>query len=148
MPDIASVLKAEISRLARKEVRGAIGSLRRAAITYRAEIAALKRRIASLEKQLQRSRRGGSIDADPESSGDAPGQRMRFSAKGLASQRKRLGLSAHDVGQLLGVSGQSIYHWEAGQARPRARHMPAIAALRKLGRKDAAKVLASLREAR
>ena len=96
---------------------------------------------------MRRSRRGRAQSPDPDPAGDAPDQRMRFSAKGLASQRKRLGLSAHDVGLLLGVSGQSIYDWEAGQARPRARHMPAIAALRKLGRKDAAQALSSLRKA-
>jgi DNA-binding transcriptional regulator YiaG len=71
----------------------------------------------------------------------------RFSAKGLASQRKRLGLSANDCGLLLGVSGQSIYKWEDGTARPRAKHLPALVALRSLGRKAAAAHLAALRDA-
>jgi DNA-binding XRE family transcriptional regulator len=44
---------------------------------------------------------------------------------------------------LLGASGQSIYKWEDGKVRPRAKHMPAIAALRILGRKQAAEILAS-----
>jgi DNA-binding transcriptional regulator YiaG len=76
---------------------------------------------------------------------DTAGQRIRFSAKSLASQRRRLGLSAHDCGLLLGTSGQSVYNWEVGTARPRPKHMPAIAALRKLGKKDARAVLASRR---
>ena len=70
---------------------------------------------------------------------------FRFSAKGLASHRKRLGLSAHDCGILLGASGQSIYKWEDGKARPRAKHLPAIAALRTLGKKQAEALLESRR---
>ena len=64
-------------------------------------------------------------------------QPFRFSAKGLASHRKRLGLSAHDCGLLLGASGQSVYKWEEGEVRPRAKHMPAIACAAPMGKKEA-----------
>lgn len=83
------------------------------------------------------------LDADAQSPST-----LRFSAKGLASQRNRLGLSAEDVGLLVGASGQSIYNWEADKARPRAQHLSALAALRTLGKKEAAAVLASRRAAR
>jgi len=69
---------------------------------------------------------------------------LRFSAKGLAAQRKRLGLSAAAVAALLGVSGQSIYKWEEGKTRPRASQLPAIAALRKMGKREANARLAAL----
>jgi DNA-binding transcriptional regulator YiaG len=72
---------------------------------------------------------------------------LRFSAKGLASQRQRLALSAEDCGLLLGTSGQSVYNWETGKARPRAKYLPAIAALRSMGKKAAAAQLAQLRQA-
>ena len=49
------------------------------------------------------------------------------------------------MGLLLGVSGQSIYLWESGKARPRAETMPAIAALRTLNPRRAALVLESRR---
>jgi DNA-binding XRE family transcriptional regulator len=65
----------------------------------------------------------------------------------LASQRQRLALSAHDCGLLIGASEQSIYKWENGKARPRAKHLPGIAALRILGKKEAAAQLLVLREA-
>jgi hypothetical protein len=71
--------------------------------------------------------------------GEAPAQRAQnlgFTAKGLASQRRRLGLPAHDCGLALGTSGLSIYNWEDGRVRPRAKHLPAIAALRSMGKKD------------
>jgi DNA-binding transcriptional regulator YiaG len=149
MPNIASILKSEIARVARKEVRGGTQHLHKAVTSYRSEIAALKRRAQALEQQLRRLSKGhvngkAAAAAPPSDDGEViPG--FRFSAKGLASHRKRLGLSAHDCGLLLGASGQSIYKWEDGKARPRAKHLPAIAALRKLGRKQANAILESIR---
>ena len=147
MPNIASLLKNEISRVARKEVRGETAGLKKAVGTYRAEIAALKRRSQALEQELRRLSRAVSKSpppvADPHSS-----PTLRFSAKGLAAQRSRLGLSADDIGLLVGASGQSVYNWESDKARPRAQHLPALAALRTLGKKEAAAVLATRRAAR
>ena len=144
MPNIASLLKTEISRVARKEVRGETLGMKKAVSTYRAEIAALKRRTQALEQQLRRlGKSRGHAVAAPEH--EAPLGTHRFSAKGLASQRRRLGLSANDCGLLLGASGQSVYNWEEGKARPRAKHMAAIAALKTLGKKDARKHLEPLK---
>ena len=72
---------------------------------------------------------------------------QRFSAKGLASQRRRLALSAQDCGLLLGTSAQSIYNWEAGKTRPLARHLAAIAALKTLGKRGATAILETRRAA-
>lgn len=145
MPNIASLLKAEITRLARKEVRAATEGLKKAVTGYRAEIAALKRRTQALEKELQRLRRARAPAPGPQAAGADEAPAFRFSARSLASQRKRLGLSAEDCGLLLGTSGQSVYNWEAGKVRPRASHMPAIVALRRLGKREAAAVLAERR---
>jgi DNA-binding transcriptional regulator YiaG len=68
---------------------------------------------------------------------------LRFRASGLASHRKRLGLSAADFGKLLGVSGQSVYKWETGEVRPRRSQLESIAAVRKLGRREALARLAA-----
>ena len=144
MPNIASILKSEIARVARKEVRAETASLKKAASAHRADIAELKRRIQALERELRQVRKAAPVPAPRPGSDQAAGKPVRFSAKGLASQRQRLGLSADDLGRLLGTSGQSIFNWEAGKARPRARHLPAIVALRTLGKKQAAAHLASL----
>jgi hypothetical protein len=53
MPNIATILKEEIARVARKEVRRETTALKKAAATYRSEIAALKRRAAETERQLR-----------------------------------------------------------------------------------------------
>ena len=146
MPNIASVLKSEIARVARKEIRSEVEGLKKAVSTYRTEIAALKRRSQSLEQELRRLQR--SVPEPLPAPMERAGKAQRFSAKGLASQRQRLGLSADAVGLLLGASGQSVYNWEAGKARPRASHLAAIAALRGLSKTQAAEVLASRKGAK
>src|SRR5881398_1662866 len=134
MPNIASALKAEISRLARKELRGETGNTKRAVATYRHEIAEMKRRMASLEREVARLRKAnGKAAPVAEDDGDRPS--LRFRAAGFAAHRQRLGLSAAEVGLLVGATGQSIYKWEQGTARPRAKHLEAIAAVRKMGKR-------------
>jgi DNA-binding XRE family transcriptional regulator len=146
MPNIASLLKNELSRVARKEVRGETASLKKAVSAYRSQIAALKRRTQALEQQLRQLSKV-SAKAAPAPPREDPAETLRFSAKGLASQRRRLGLSAADCGLLVGASSQSIYNWEEGKVRPRAKLLPAIATLRTLGKREATARLNSLREA-
>jgi DNA-binding transcriptional regulator YiaG len=145
MANIASLLKSEIARVARKEVRAETSNLKKAVATYRAEIAALKRRAQAQESRLRQLSKAQARQPTVESPAE-PERKLRFTAKGLASQRRRLGLSVADCGLLLGTSGQSIYNWEEGKAHPRSRHLQAIASLRTLGKKEAASRLAALRQ--
>jgi len=149
MPNIAAVLKGEITRITRKEVRAQTEEIRKASAQSRSTIAALRRRIDELERQLKRVGKGTGQAASAASPGDDAGEsgetgRRRFSPTRLAAQRAKLGLSAADFAALLGVSGQSVYKWEHGESRPRARQLEAIAALRGIGKREAAERLAQL----
>jgi DNA-binding transcriptional regulator YiaG len=146
MPNIASVLKSEIARIARKEVRAQTAVLKKAAVAHRSEIAALKRRVQATEQQLRHQGKS-SAPAAPAAENEVSSARLRFSAKGLAAQRKRLGLSARECGLLFGTSAQSVYNWEEGKIRPHAKHLAAIVALRSLGKKQARAHLESLGQA-
>jgi DNA-binding transcriptional regulator YiaG len=148
MSNFASAFKDEIARIARKEVRAQTDELRKASAQYRSHIATLRRRVETLEKQLKRASKSAVRGAAPEaqdSDSDAGGPPRRFSATRLAAQRRKLGLSAADFAALLGVSGQSIYKWEHGEARPRARQIQAIAELRGIGKREAAARLEKVR---
>lgn len=136
MPNIASVIKEEIVRLARKEIRNETESLKKASAIYRSEIAALKRRLLALEKQASRAALPAAGKAEAAAANEAS-ERIRFSAKGLCSLRARLDLSAADFGRLLGVSPQTIYNWEAEKTRPRAGQVSAIAGLRSISKREA-----------
>lgn len=136
MSNIASILREEISRIARKEVRSEIASLKTLTSAQRSEIAALKRRMADIDKAL-RVLTKTHAKATSQTRTTESTKPTRFSAKGLASHRKRLGLSAEDCGVLVGASGQSVYNWESGKARPRESHLAAIIELKSLGIKEA-----------
>ncbi len=140
MPNIASELKMEIARLARKELRQEMGTLKKASVQYRTSIAAMKREVAQLEQQVRHLQKGISKQrATSEEVGS--GKQIRFSPERMAAHREKLGLSAKEYGALLGVSILTVYKWEKGQARPRARQLEAIAKVRSLGKREAAKQL-------
>jgi DNA-binding transcriptional regulator YiaG len=143
MPNIAAVLKNEIARVAKKELRKELESLRQAVSTHRAEIAALKRVIQEQHKVLRGLQKAKPLAPAAE---DASGQsrQVRFSATRLAAQRAKLGLSAQDFGRLVGTTGQAVYNWEAGKARPSADRLAAIAALRSIGKREIAKRLEAM----
>ncbi|MDP9607224.1 UNVERIFIED_ORG: DNA-binding transcriptional regulator YiaG [Variovorax paradoxus] len=146
MPNIASILKSEISRVSRKEVRAEIETLKKASVAYRTSIAELRRQVSALEKELRRVAKGAarSVAGTAESSDEeAGGTKRRFSANRLAAHRSKLRLSAASYGKLVGVSGQTIYHWEQGKARPRAAQLESLAGVRALGAREIAERLAA-----
>jgi DNA-binding transcriptional regulator YiaG len=134
MANIGVLLKSEITRLARKEVKAQTAALRKSGASHRRDIADLKRQVTELQRQLAvatRTRKRATQAESPES------DKARFSAKGLKSNRARLELSAADYGRLAGVSGQSIYAWETGKTVPRQAQVGALAALRGMGKREA-----------
>jgi transcriptional regulator with XRE-family HTH domain len=141
MPNIASALKEEIARVTRKVAKPESDGLRKQLAQHRSALAALKRRIDALERALANVAKGGrgiARQASEAASDETQSDRLRFSAKGFAAQRQRLGLSAAAMGQLLGVSSLSVYKWESGKTRPRAKQIEKIASIRGLGKKEAA----------
>lgn len=143
MANVASLLKSEITRVSRKEIRSETQGLKKAAAGYRSDIAALKRRVLALEQLVKKLARPGKSDplvtkeAEPEAT-------FRFSPTRLHAHRQRLELSQVQMGKLLGVSTPSIAKWEEGKTRPRKVNMPSIAGLRKLTRRSAAELLQTL----
>jgi len=136
MPNITTVLKEEILRLARKEARKQTDALRKASAQYRKDIAEMKRRVSDLQREvapLQKQVLRGALSQV----GEAEEERVRFTAKGLRSHRKRLALSAADYGKLIGVTGQTIYSWERETSRPGSQQIARIASLRYFGKREA-----------
>ncbi len=103
-------LKDEISRVSRKEIRRETSSLKKSSTTHRSEIAALKRRVQELERQLRNVGRPGESSQPAAANEESVSQGNRSSAKSMAAQRKRLGLSAAECGLLIGASAQSVYN--------------------------------------
>ncbi len=146
MPNFANSLKAEVSRLARKELKNEVAALRKTTSAHRSEIAALKRDLKSLLAEVRRlsKQRSQSPVRPGESSDDnrpKRGRRAKYSAEMLAALRKRWGLTQAQMGQVIGVSSLSIYKWESGQVTPRQSQQAKVLAMRHLGKRAVAKLL-------
>jgi DNA-binding transcriptional regulator YiaG len=137
MNPFVAQLQNEISRIVKKQLRAEMVSGKKANAQYRADIADLKRRVVSLEAALKRLSKTTSQGVQASAKVEDKGS-LRFRADGFASLRKKLGLSGMEMAKLLGVSNQSVYHWEAGKSHPRAAQLATIAAVRKLGKKEVA----------
>lgn len=133
MPNIASALRAEISRLSRREVRSETDGLKKSSNQYRSDIAALKRRVTEIEKVLKQMEKQVAKNA-PKPIEPTASKGLRYSAKRFLAQRHRLELSQPEAGILLNVSPQTIYNWETGKTRPRPEQIAVIAAMRKLSK--------------
>jgi DNA-binding transcriptional regulator YiaG len=136
MPNLSRVLKDEITRLARREIGAHAAALHRASSAHRRDIAALKRQNAQLQRTVQ-SLSKGAAKREPAVAPTEATAKLRFRVEGFKSLRKKLGLSAEAMAALLGVSPQSVYGWEHGRATPRRSQLPAIAALRSMGKREA-----------
>ena len=145
MSKLATAIRDEIQRLARREIKSQIGGKKQASAQHRRDIAQLKRqvqdltrRLAFLEKQEQKR----ASKPAPE----ALAERARFSPSSVGSHRERLALSAADYGTLVGVSPQTIYNWERGESKPRTQQLAALVAVRRLGKREAWKRLDMMEE--
>ncbi|MDA1193707.1 MAG: helix-turn-helix transcriptional regulator [Planctomycetota bacterium] len=137
MPNIAVVLKDEVFRLARKELRQHLPALKKTIVEQRHAIADLKRRVLELERNQQFLKKQETRRLKTKPSSPAAADGLRFSPKWVSADRKRLGLSAKDYAGLVGVSMLTIYNWEKGKSKPQARQLAALASVRGLGKREA-----------
>lgn len=144
MPNVGNVLREEITRLSRREIRKQTESTKKATNQHRHHIAGLNKKVVQLERQVAMlTRQAARLQPTSTAvSGDgSPSTKIRFVAEGLRSHRNRLGLSANQFGRLTGVSANSVYAWESGTTTPRKEQLAKIAALRAIGKREAAERL-------
>ncbi len=142
MPNVAQVLKEEISRLARKEIRASCDPLRKQVQSLRRTVRTQQETIDKLERALSKM-----TATDTGTSLYAPAQekeqssRARVTPASIRRHRLRLGLSQAQLGGLLNVSTNTIVRWEQGSSKPRVQHRTALLRLRGLGVRDVKQVL-------
>ena len=130
MSSIIKELKAEIVRLSRREIRKALGPLKRLGAARRRQIADLRRQIAALQKELQMVRRVKVAATVP--GPEMAGGRSWITGKGVRSLRKRLGLTQVELARLAGVSSVTVLHWEARQGKLSTRRKNTVARLQQI----------------
>lgn len=140
MPNVAQLLKAEITRLAKREVKAGVATIKADNIKLKKSNADLKRRVAQLERDNRRlvAAENKRIKEVPEIVPEKA-EKARITAKGMRSLRKRLGLSQAAFAKLLGVSAQIVQVWERkeGPLNVRDTTRAAILSIRGIGAREA-----------
>ena len=143
MGKMEQMLKSEITRLARKQMRATYLPLARNVRGLKRTVSALRKTVAVLAKlgaelQAQRTAGRAKMAAAPEEVKAA-----RISPLLIKKLRKRLGVTQGELATLIGVSTNAVGFWEQGKARPQGRNREALVALRKLGRREVTGILAA-----
>lgn len=140
MPNIAIVLKEEIRRLARKEIKESLGKHKQEVSVLRRSVASIKRRLAQIEAENRRMKRGAGARPSEAEAGTAERPvRARFTGEAIRRLRFKLRLTQAQFAELIGVSGQAVYQWERKQGRLQLRSATKAALIeaRGLGAREA-----------
>jgi DNA-binding transcriptional regulator YiaG len=135
MANIGQVLKEEIGRLSRRQIRQDTAALKKDSVWLKRTVADMKRRITTLERENRLLKAQVSRQLPAESPGTDNIKKLRVTGPMIQKLRKRLKISQADLGILLGVSGQSVYQWERRDDRLRLRENAKVALyrVRKMG---------------
>jgi DNA-binding transcriptional regulator YiaG len=140
MSNIAKALKAEISRISRKEAKSASVPIAKANIDLKKTVVDLKKRLAALEKENKRLLAGAKKEkplSAPEPSEET--KKARITSTTIRSLRSKLGLSQADFGKLAGVTTGAVYLWETkeGPLNLRDKTKAALLSIKGMGAREA-----------
>jgi len=141
MGKIETAFRAEVARLARKEIKSLCGPMGHDVRRLRRTVARLGKAVASLEKAAREWAAEMQAEKAELKAPTPEVESARFSPGLIRKLRTRLGLSQADFGTLVGVSTLSVGLWEHGKTSPRGSNRTALVALRKLGKRDVRKIL-------
>jgi DNA-binding transcriptional regulator YiaG len=140
MAKLESIIKSEIQRLAKHEVRSVYRPLRK-------EVWGLKLKISNLIKNftvLDRMAKGLAKTKSTEPKLEASPEEVkasRLTPERIAGLRKKLGISQRELGLLVGATTGAVLSWEKGKFKPQREKKAALVALRKLRKRDVKKIL-------
>jgi DNA-binding transcriptional regulator YiaG len=141
MGKIEGIIKSEIMRLAKREIRkitvplgSDVRSLKSAVSQLRKAVLTLQRITANQQKVLEKGKKP--LEAAPEEV-----KMSRFSPRLIRSLRGHLGITQKELAILTGVTVGAIHQWESGQFKPGLKKKAVMVAIRKLGRREVRKLL-------
>ena len=141
--NVMSVLKAEISRLARKEAKLEVAPVKKASATYRGLIAGLRKQVDALQKEVASLKRAMPSPEKVLATKTEPEGRFWITGKGVRAMRKRTGLTQEKFSKLVGVSVPTVVNWEKAKGKLNLRKAAAgaLQGLRGKGKREVAEML-------
>ena len=118
MGKVESTIKAEIMRLAKREVKGSFFPLRREVYSLRLKLSGLIKSFMAMERQAkevlqEQAEKKMELQASPEEV-----KVSRLTPQRIRLMRNKIGISQKDLGTLLGVSIGAVGMWEKGKFAP------------------------------
>jgi DNA-binding XRE family transcriptional regulator len=145
MANMAKVLKDEIARIAKRQLRAETVSMKKDTARLKRDIAALKRRLHVVERDNRQlvKRAAQAKKATDEAPVEDNLKRFRPTGQTIITLRNKLGLTQGDLGKLLGVTAQSIYQYETREGKLSLRQPTkiALARIKKIGKREALRLL-------
>jgi DNA-binding transcriptional regulator YiaG len=141
MPNLSQVIKSEIARISRREIKTAVNPIKSSVVVLKKTAADLKKRMAALESDAKRLLAFQSeILAERKSTVAAASEgKARITSKGIRTLRRKLGLSQDGFAKLLGVSSQAVYIMEhkEGRVSLRSATLANLLSIRGIGKREA-----------
>ena len=128
---VMNELKAEIVRLARKEIKKELEPVKRVNAAQRKLIANLRRDVTELQREIARLQKAVGAEPPPVID-EEEAQRFWMSGKGVVSLRKRLGITQTELARLVGVTQQSVVRWEQSEGKIPFRGLEVQAGIRRV----------------
>lgn len=150
MPNIAKVLREEVQRLAKKQIKEELNPVKRDNVRLRRSVAELHRQIAALNRtsrELVNKVNPFVASKEIEKAAESAA-RLRPTSGSLKKLRARLGLTQAQFGMLLGVSAQAVVQWATrdGRIRMRKTTLSALARIQNIGKREARRRLEEMVE--
>jgi len=141
MGKFEGIIKSEIVRLAKREIRKTLVPLRRDVRLSKSTVSQIRKAVLLLERlaaqqQKELKKRKVPLEATPEEL-----KNSRFSPGLIRSLRRKLGISQKELAILTGVTVGAAHLWEKGNFKPKDDKKAVMVALRKLSRREVRKLL-------
>ena len=140
MANIQQLLNDEIRRLARKETSGSMKEIKSQLVELRRAVAELNRRLKALEGAAPQEVVIEESNCQQETK--KKNTALRVTSARIKTWRTKLGLNKSQYASLLGVNLLSVIRWESGESSPRDEQKRRIVAVRDMGKRELAKLMA------
>ena len=131
MSNVIKELKAEITRLARKEIKSEIAPARKLIAAQRGLIAGLRKQIDAMQKELNGLKKAVPAPSKAIQATEPEG-RFWITGNGVKAMRKKVGLTQAKFAKLIGVSVPTVVNWEKAKGKVEIRRKETMARLQGL----------------
>ena len=145
MGKLEGIIKDEIIRLAKREMRMKFVPSRRDVRSLKSIASQLRKSVLGLQRFVSQQERQMGPKPVPEVTPEDM-KKARFSPRLIKSLRKHLGVSQREMAALAGVTVGAVFQWEKGKFEPKDEKKKILVGLRKLGRREARILLEEKRE--